>query len=256
MKALVAYFSQTGNTRQVAEAVGAGLADADAGPVDVRPIETVGPRDWRRYDVLALGTPVFYYHEPANVRDWVRRLAPRGRTPAFTFDTNGGNPCNTLRRLQRLLRPKGARILGSFECFGYDTYPIYFKSLRQWGHPDAADLAAARAFGRRAAGDAARMLGGQDVPEAAYPFVGGRTLRLSVLCRRPLLDYFFPRLHFDRRLCIRCGACARRCPTANIALDPWPRLRDRCLRCYLCERLCPRSAIVCDWRLLTRVMNP
>jgi len=256
VNALVAYFSQTGNTRQVAEAVARGLAVEGGESIAVRLIEKVGPEEWRGCDLFLLGTPVFYYKEPANVRAWIRGLAPRGPVPAFTFITHGGNPTNTLRRMQRLLRPKGARVLGSFECFGYDTYPIYLKSFRQWGHPDAGDLAAAAEFGRTAARQAERFRAGEAIPEASYPFVGGRTFRLSILCRRPILDWMFPRLDLDRDLCTRCGACAKRCPTENIALDPWPAFADRCLRCYLCERLCPHNAIRCDWRFITRLMNP
>jgi len=262
MKALVVYFSQTGNTRLVAEAVARSLSDEGCESITVRPIEEVGPEEWRDCDLLALGTPVFYYKEPANVRAWIRGLAPRAPVPAFTFITHGGNPTNTLRRLQRLLRPKGARVLGSFECFGYDTYPIYLKSFRQWGHPDAGDLAAAEEFGRTAARQAERFLAGEAAPEASYPFVGGRTFRLSILCRRPILNWMFPRLDVVRDLCTRCGACVRRCPTGNISLDPpggtfrGPRFADRCIRCYLCERVCPHNAIRCDWRFMTRLMNP
>jgi len=262
MNALVAYFSQTGNTRQVAEAIARGLSDEGCESITVRPIEKVGPDEWRDCDLFVLGTPVFYYKEPANVRAWIRGLAARGPVPAFTFITHGGNPTNTLRRLQRLLGAKGARVLGSFECFGYDTYPIYLKSFRQWGHPDADELAAAEEFGRGAARRARQFLAGETMAEASYPFVGGRTFRLSILCQRPILDWMFPRLDLNRDLCTRCGACAKRCPTENIALDPpggtfrWPRFADRCIRCYLCERVCPHNAIQCDWRFMTRLMNP
>jgi len=272
VNALVVYFSQTGNTRLVAEAMARGLSAEGCDPVHVRPIEKVGPEEWRGCDLFVLGTPVFYYKEPANVRAWIRGLAPRDLVPAFaglrrgkpafTFITHGGNPTNTLRRLQRLLGAKGARVLGSFECFGYDTYPIYLKSFRQWGHPDAEELAAAEEFGRAAARQAERFLAGAPMAEASYPFVGGRTFRLSILCRRPILDWMFPRLDVNRDLCTRCGACARRCPTGNISLDPpggtfrWPAFADRCIRCYLCERICPHNAIQCDWRFMTRLMNP
>jgi len=257
MKALVVHFSQTGNTAQVAGAIARGLESGGCERVDVRPIADVPAGEWLAYDVVGLGTPVFYYHEPPNVRDWVRQLEVRPRpAPVLTFNTNGGNPCNTLRRLQKMLRPKGGRVLGSFECFGYDTYPIYLKSFRQWGHPDAADLAGAEAFGRAMADKARRFLAGEAVPEAAYRFVGGKTFRLSVLCRKPILDRFFPRLNLAADLCVRCGACARACPTENIRLDPQPVFEDRCIHCYLCERVCPHNAIQCDWRRLTKMMNP
>jgi len=262
MKCLVAYFSQTGNTAQAARAITGGLESAGAA-VDVRPIEKISPGDWLEFDLLALGMPVFYYKEPANVRDWIKALrvrpaaGPASRPmPVATFITSGGNPCNTLRRVQKFLKPKGGRVIGSFECYGYDTYPIYMKSFRQWGHPDAQDLDRAGEFGSSMAARAAELIAGRDVPEESYKFVSGKTFRLSVICRKPILEHFFPKLKLQADLCIRCGACARRCPTENIVLEPVPRFLNQCIHCYMCERICPRNAIRCDWRKLTKMMNP
>jgi len=257
LKTLVVYFSQTGNTEQVAEAIAEGLSRGGAGPIDVRPIREVGPSDWLAYQALGLGTPVFYYHEPPNVRDWIKALAASAEPiPVFTFNTNGGNPCNTLRRMQKFLAKRGGRVLDSFECFGYDTYPIYLKSFRKWGHPDADDLAGASAFGEAFAGKARRFLAGEPVGETTYDFVGGRLFRLSWICRKPVLDRFFPKLNLVADLCTRCGACARACPTGNILLQPDPLFLNECIHCYLCERICPENAIRCDWRRLTEKMNP
>ena len=257
LKTLVVYFSQTGNTEAVAEAIAEGLSDASAGPIDVRPIEEVGPDDWLAYQALGLGTPVFYYHEPPNVRDWIKALVHSARpVPVFTFNTNGGNPCNTLRRMQKFLRAKGGRVLDSFECFGYDTYPIFLKSFRRWGHPSEADLSDAAAFGEAFAAKARAFLAGERVAEARYDFVGGRLFRLSWICRKPFLDRFFPKLNLVPDLCTQCGACARACPTDNIVLQPDPVFRNRCIHCYLCERVCPANAIQCDWQRWTEKQNP
>jgi flavodoxin/ferredoxin len=257
LKTLVVYFSQTGNTEAVAEAIAEGLSDAGAGPIDVRPIDEVGPDDWLAYQALGLGTPVFYYHEPPNVRDWIKALVPSAEpVPVFTFNTNGGNPCNTFRRMQKFLKRKGGRVLDSFECFGFDTYPIFLKSFRQWGHPSADDLAQAAAFGDTFAGKARAFLAGEAVDEAAYDFVGGRLFRLSWICRKPFLDRFFPKLNLAADLCTRCGACARACPTENILLQPDPLFLNHCIHCYLCERICPENAIQCDWAFWTEKQNP
>jgi len=45
-------------------------------------------------------------------------------------------------------------------------------------------------------------------------------------------------------------------PVHNIEMAPGPRFFDHCIHCYLCERVCPQNAIRCDWRRLTRAMNP
>jgi flavodoxin/NAD-dependent dihydropyrimidine dehydrogenase PreA subunit len=257
LRTLIVYFSQTGNTEEVAEAIAEGLSDAGAGPIDVRPIEQVAPDDWLGYQALGVGTPVFYYHEPPNVRDWIKALVRSAeRVPVFTFNTNGGNPCNTLRRMQKFLAKKGGRVLDSFECYGYDTYPIFLKSFRKWSHPSETDLSDAAAFGEAFAAKARAFLAGESVPKARYDFVGGRLFRLSWICRKPFLDRFFPKLNLVADLCTRCGACARACPTDNIVLQPDPLFLNRCIHCHLCERICPENAIRCDWEFWTEKQNP
>jgi flavodoxin/ferredoxin len=260
LKTLIAYFSQTGNTEAVAEAIAEGLSDAGAGPIDIRPLREVAPNAWLAYQGVGLGTPVFYYHEPPVVRDWIKALVRSAEPiPMFTFNTNGGNPTNTLRRMQKFLGRRGGRVLDSFECWGYDTFPIYLKSFRKWGHPNAEDLARAAAFGEAFAEKARRFLAGERVPRARYAFVGGKYFRLSWICRKPVLDactWLFPKLNLVPDLCIRCGACSRACPTENILLQPDPVFLNRCIHCYLCERICPQNAIRCDWRRLTRKLNP
>ncbi len=255
MNALVVTFSQTGNTAAVARAIGRGL-EAGGASADVRPIEEVDPGEWTEADLLAVGAPVFYYREPVNVADWIRRLPHRdGPVPVLTFNTNGGNPTNTFRRLARALRRKGGRVVGSYACPGFDTYGVYLGTLRKWGHPSEEDLAAAETFGRDAVAKAERVLAGEPVPEPRYPFVGGKTFRLSLLLRGPVMKWVLPKLWLDEAACIRCGLCAARCPTDNIRLAPAPVFADRCMYCYLCEKVCPRSAIVCDWRDLRKRMH-
>ncbi len=56
----------------------------------------------------------------------------------------------------------------------------------------------------------------------------------------------------DRRVCTRCGACARVCPTRSISLEPWPRIGPACVRCFACREACPDEAMLLACRPWTR----
>ncbi|MDP6380586.1 MAG: EFR1 family ferrodoxin [Phycisphaerae bacterium] len=252
MKTTIVCFSQTGNTQRVAEAIAGGLG---AGDVELVPLEKAAEAHLDDADLIGIGTPVFYYHEPTVVRDFISRLALKEKTLAFTFITSGGHPTNTLRRLQKMLAKKGATVIDSYECLGYDTYPIYIKHFRQWGHPSEEDLAGARLFGQGLVDKVRRIGEGEKTEPPRYKFVGGKYFRLSFICRRPVLDWIMPKLEADLEKCVKCGQCQKHCPTQNIRLDPWPTFLDECIFCYMCERVCPHHAIPVDWTKVAKKMG-
>ena len=57
-------------------------------------------------------------------------------------------------------------------------------------------------------------------------------------------------LHYDAR-CLRCGACARVCPTGCIAVDAasWSIDRSRCTLCGRCAEACPVESVVLSGRI-------
>jgi uncharacterized protein (DUF362 family)/ferredoxin len=82
---------------------------------------------------------------------------------------------------------------------------------------------------------------------------------------RVLLDAFTSRhADIDQTLCIRCGECARNCPSGAISLiEPAGTYgvdRRRCISCYCCAEACPADAIELRprpvLRLLERIKRP
>jgi len=253
-KALVVHFSQTGATRRVAEAAAAGLR-AGGMQCTVAELLKTDPAEAAAYDVVGIGTPVFYYKEPPIVRRFIGLLPAADKKPAFTFITHGGNPVNTLRRMQKRLARRGYTVVNSFACNGFDSFPMYLKSFREWGRPSEDDLAAARDFGERLPGEC-RWL--RDEPRFAtprYPFVGGKYFLLSHVLQGGMMKRTFPNHVVDPDVCTRCGLCARNCPTGAIRLDPLPTVNDDCIWCYLCERICPVQAYANEWAPLRKKMK-
>ena len=67
-KLLIAYYSRTGNTAQMAEAVARGAASVPGAQVQTRPVESLTPEDLLACDALILGSPVYYGGPAAEIK--------------------------------------------------------------------------------------------------------------------------------------------------------------------------------------------
>lgn len=147
MRALIVCVSVShGNTRKVADVIGRELGARVVEPEQVRPEEVPG------HDVVGFGSGVYYTRPHRRLLDLVDRLPDGGGTVVFTFATRGGPELPLLgptRALDRALARRGYDVVGTFSCPGWDTWlPLRAVGGINRGHPDAGDLARARAFAR------------------------------------------------------------------------------------------------------------
>lgn len=155
-KTLVAYFSRTGNTKKVAEAIFAELA----GDRTLVSIDKAGSLEG--YDLIFIGFPVQSHSVPFPVETFLKSL-PKGKRIAL-FSTHGAFPHHriALEALEYASVLTGhCRLLGTFHCRGklsLQALEAFAKSPehREWSemapsaatHPDAHDLAEAGIFSR------------------------------------------------------------------------------------------------------------
>lgn len=155
-KTLVTYFSLTGNTKLVAEAI----YDALPGDKTIRPIAEAG--DLAPYSLLVVGFPVQAHSVPYPVEVFLKTI-PEGKKVAL-FSTHGSVTGSRLSRealeYASVLLAK-AKLIGTFSCRGkvsMKALEILMQSPEHeaWAdmaasaatHPDASDLEDARAFAR------------------------------------------------------------------------------------------------------------
>jgi len=153
-KVLVTYFSQSGNTKKVAESIFEAI-DEDK---DIFPVQDV--TDTGEYSLLFIGFPVHAHNVPYKIEAFLKDI-PEGKKIAF-FSTHGSLTGSRLSREAfehaAILTPK-AKILGTFSCRG-KVSPLGLESLMQspehraWiemsasahSHPDENDLEEAKSF--------------------------------------------------------------------------------------------------------------
>jgi flavodoxin len=154
MKALITYYSDTGNTEKVAQAI----ADAVDFDKDVRKISDVA--DWTGYDIVFIGFPVHAHSVPEKAAAQIAKI-PQGRKVAF-FSTHGSLRDGILPKQafeHALGLAQKLTVLGHFGCRG-KVAEVIIEALKKnpqhsaWAeeaagamrHPDENDLADAGVF--------------------------------------------------------------------------------------------------------------
>jgi flavodoxin len=157
MKALVTYYSETGNTEKLARAIHEAIERADK---DIVPVKEA--KDLESYDIIFVGFPVQASSVPPKVEP-VLKAIPRGKMLAI-FATHGslrgGQLANTAFDYALSLA-SDAKVIGRFGCRGKVKTSLIDALMKKPEHkawaeqaqsaaenPDEADLEDGRQFAR------------------------------------------------------------------------------------------------------------
>jgi len=266
LRGIVAYYSGTGNTAQVADAVWRGMNSVI--PCDVATVNKLNPKKMARYDIMALGAPNWYMRVPANVLVFTHDMPRMDGKHAFLFGTHGSGGPGMFWIMSKNILRKGMSIIGWSDWYGSDFLtPHSSVPDGEWGHPDSIDLAEAEAFGRQMALNSIRIYAGETglLPDAIpTPEVGGNSL-FSPSGGNGKPGFAggaangSPKFDFMKCVYPRCDRCIKNCPVQAIdfsvvapggflkpdTITEHPVvLKEACVQCGgLCERVCTYGAI-------------
>jgi flavodoxin len=157
MKILITYFTQTGNTKKVAQAI----YEAMGATREILPIKEV--KDPDGYDVIFCGFPVHSHSVPQSVENFIKMI-PAGKKIAL-FTTHGslrGGTLATTAIEHAVSLASKLKVLGTFGCRGKVDPKIIEALIKKpehqaWAetaksadnHPDKSDLEDARHFAKK-----------------------------------------------------------------------------------------------------------
>ena len=247
-RVLIPYYSQTGMTGRYARLIGCLLSERGLS-VDLADMRSFGKRCPDGYDLILVGSPVFYYDIPTNVVDWLTSLPSLSGKPVAAFVSFGGpegNQHNALCHALSLLEKAGGVPAGmaAFRSIpGYPTPGWDSANQRSGEHlPNEETYRQVRVFTDQVVDNVLR---------------GKPILYSSEIALREMLRMFplvwlnkkaMGKHTVDGNACILCRTCVKVCPV--VAIDPEKRRvdRDRCIACFGCLNNCPADAVVIEYR--------
>ncbi len=248
MKVLVAYFSQTGNTKFMAEKIAEGVSQvAECDLMDIRDVDV---RQIRTYDLIGVGGPAIGA-EADIVKRFVYSIPLVGGQMAFLFNTHGSLPRRYFPEAIRRMKDREFNVIGwmgFYASVGLQCFPSPYYTD---GHPDEIDIADAIQFGKDMVDRAERVANGEvelipEVPplEPPKPYSLPHTAKGS----EDVVGIHGDR-HYDPSKCLypKCHICMDNCPEGFIdhSKGEFGSHGTICKtnECCLCEHLCPTGAI-------------
>jgi len=149
MKTLIIYNStHHGNTEKIAKVM-AEILNAELIKSDEVDMTTLS-----KYDLIGFGSGIYYGKHHRNLFELINKLDNQKGRKAFILSTSGMKKVRFFHEfdkpLKKKLLKKGFRIIGEFNCRGWDTYPFWVKLFGgvNKGRPNEEDLENARNFAK------------------------------------------------------------------------------------------------------------
>ncbi|WP_319584533.1 4Fe-4S binding protein [uncultured Pseudodesulfovibrio sp.] len=230
----LAYFSPTGTTAAVVEAIAEGLGYEVVEDVDITmPEERQEPLQASADELLVVAVPVYGGRVPFLLEPWLRTLELDG-TPVVCAVVFGNRAFeDALIELSDIVAEQGGVVLGGAafigeHSFSSEEYPVAVS------RPDEDDLRGAKDFGRKLRKTLDALTSIEGAPKPAIP--GDHPYKE----RKPRGPVDFINVSDS---CVMCGICAEQCPVGAIDAADFKRTDpDKCIMCCACIKVCPEYA--------------
>lgn len=234
---MIFYFSGNGNSKWVAERLGAATGDTVADMMRLTDDKACAMTATARR--VGLVFPIHSWDAPVPVKRFVRDVLRAPLPYTYVVCTCGDDAGKAMQRLGRLLG-----IDAAWSVQMPNTYVPMFDL-------DSDGLMAdkLRAAARMTDGIARKVLArAREVSVTEGRMAWAKTYVVSPMFQKFMVSA--RRFHIDGD-CNGCGICAKACPTANIAITPdGPLWGSKCTHCMACLHRCPRHII--EWGKSTR----
>jgi ferredoxin/menaquinone-dependent protoporphyrinogen IX oxidase len=243
--ALVIWYSQAGHTERNGRLIGKTLAKLGLS-VTAQDMRKYDESSMGGYDLIIVGTPVYYLDVPGNVRTWLEEIPSIAGTPVAAYSTFGGpgdNQHNTAWYVLELLARKGGVPVGIATFGNMSTFaPTWSmgneKRILKYRHrPNEEIYKKVRDFARQVL----LTVHNGTPPVIEKEFHAGDFLKGSFQVK--LTKAMISQHTINRGSCIKCGICVDKCPVGAIDISNYAVNKKACIACMGCVNNCPAQAV-------------
>ncbi len=232
MKAIIYYFSGTGNSLRAAVRIAERLGGAQL--VSVRcGAEEVSAEN---ADVIGFVSPVYEWDLPGAMKEFAEKLKINPNAYIFMIATYIAIHGKAFESMEEILREKGARLDYGYalrcvasQCTAYAPFPPEKLMIP---HMEKSIEKIGKEISER--------------KNRAYPTMAWLTRKLYPKLMTPYMkvEKEYDKGFYTDERCVGCETCAKICPTKNITMrEKRPVWNHRCHGCMACVAYCPAKAI-------------
>ena len=250
-KVLVLWYSQTEHTKRNAKLI-AYVWKRKGLNVTTTDIRKFNRKTLPDFDLILLGTPVFYYDTPGFVKEWLAAIPSINRIPVAAFVTYGrpnGDQHNAVCTILELFSKKGGVPVGLRTFMNMETFPLSWSNnsitkniLDNRALPNKKTYKSVRSY---AESIIEQVNLGYPIPvEKQLTFQRLSTIFAPVWWTKRLIDVH----RIDLKICTKCGLCETLCPENAISVASGQINMERCVLCFGCINNCPVQAVVLEYK--------
>lgn len=228
---MIVYFSATGNSRHIAEAIAEEFDDIAVSIEDGKSNFTLSAGE--KFGII---TPVYWWQLPLPMREYLKELTLKNASYTYLIVTYGTTPGCCGEDARKILKKRGIDLSASFSIRMPDNFtPIFDLS-------DPIKVKTELLLSEAQMSSVIRRIKTMDTGDNT----DYKTPYAVRLVMDPMYNYERNTKHFYvENSCIGCGICEKNCPVKAIEIvDGKPVwIKKQCALCLRCLHHCPKFAI-------------
>ncbi len=240
MRGAIFYYSNTGNTRLVCQAIVKNIKTTGLELVNIAKDKNT---DLKLFDVIGFAFPTDFWGVPKIMEDYISGVPQQAGKPLFIVNTFGATSGRSLLTAADNAGSKGFTVIAGYSMHVPENYiPMTAGGMGMEKAPDAGELKKFMSF---ISGLDSMIAGIKDSkPVKAAVLKAGFPASLLKSAPRTKAKEDMGDKFTDEKLCNLCGICVKACPYSAITIEKFPVFdMSKCFGCWSCYNLCPEKAV-------------